>query len=54
MLMDGRQAARLFPRYSTDGTSWLYAVGFADGKTKIGMTRMPCRRIVQHWIASDD
>lgn len=56
LTMDGRQVFRLYPRgYGRSGRDgfWLYAVGLANGITKVGMTRAPRRRMVQHWASAE-
>lgn len=51
----GRQASpetpaalRLFPTHTT-GLHYVYAIGFAGGVVKVGMSRNPRSRIRQHW-----
>lgn len=41
-------ALRLFPSHTT-GLYYVYAVGFAGGVVKVGMSRNPRSRIRQHW-----
>jgi hypothetical protein len=50
---DGREVFWLYPRTHADGRAWLYAVGFASGRTKIGIARNPRARITQHWVSAD-
>lgn len=52
-LVDGRQAFRLFPGNTDRGTRFLYALGYADGRTKIGIAINPRKRIFAHWRASN-
>lgn len=49
---EGAFRLRLFPR-GRNGYRWLYAVGFRDGRAKLGATRRPRERLLQHWAASD-
>lgn len=44
-------AFTFYPKYG-DGT-WLYALGYKDGRTKIGISNRPRSRLTQHWVACD-
>lgn len=48
MTPDGRACVRLFPSHG-QGLTWLYAVRFADGVTKIGVSANPRSRMLHHW-----
>lgn len=46
------QVLQLFPQWN--GTRpWLYAVGFKDGRVKVGITLRPRNRMRQHWNQVD-
>ncbi len=47
---DGRERFNLLPRV---GGHFLYAVGFSNGRTKIGKTTNPRKRVRCHWMASE-
>jgi hypothetical protein len=51
LTLDGRERFNLFPMERSVST--LYAIGFADGRTKIGKAQFPRKRMRQHWIASE-
>lgn len=56
LTQDGRQVLRLYPTGNSNSAQqghWLYAIGFRDGRTKLGMTGAPRKRMVQHWVASE-
>lgn len=52
-LDDGRACLRLFPvsplTIGKSRAAFIYAVGFEDGITKIGMTLSPRERVMAHW-----
>lgn len=48
---DGRSRFWLFPNRGAG--RYLYAIGFADGRTKIGIAWRPRERMFCHWISSD-
>lgn len=49
---DGRERYRLFPQHPPRGRAALYAVGYADGRTKIGMTGSPRQRAMKHFVVA--
>lgn len=51
-LRDGRERFNLLPKGGRRGR-YFYAVGFANGRTKIGIAQRPRSRICAHWIASE-
>lgn len=44
----GRLGLHLFPDYKKHGL-WLYAVGFSDGRVKVGIASNPRSRMLQYW-----
>ena len=56
LTQDGRQVLRIYPLgYGPRSASghWMYAVGFHDGRIKLGLSCKPRSRLIQHWIASE-
>jgi len=49
MEIDGRERFRLYPSLGFR----LYAMGFKDGRTKIGISSRPRKRFLAHWRASN-
>ncbi len=52
LVRDGREVFDMYPSWGEPCTAWLYAIGFADGRAKIGITGGPRRRMRQHWVSS--
>lgn len=48
---DGRERFGLYPQRGAG--RFIYALGFADGRTKIGTAHNPRLRLVQHWVKSN-
>lgn len=46
-----RRGFFMFPRGKSGG-KWMYALGFADGRTKIGVTQRPFERMSDYWRQS--
>jgi hypothetical protein len=45
---DGRQVLRLYPN-GKEGRPFIYAIAFKGGVVKVGQTKWPRRRLLQHW-----
>jgi len=52
MERDGREWFWLYPKTSVGGYS-IYALGFRNGRTKIGTCFSPRTRFVAHWVNSE-
>ena len=45
-----RRCLSIFPDgYDRSGRTWMYAVGFTDGRIKIGVSMHPRSRLMQYW-----
>ena len=49
---DGRERLLMFPNKHLGGSRF-YALGYADGRSKIGICASPRDRLLQHWVASN-